>query len=159
MDTKYKIAIGVVGLTTAFAVGRYTVPERIKIEIKTVEVEKIVYKEKEDTNTKKHKKTVVTEITKPDGQKEKHTEITYDEDKEKKKQTDSTTDTDKTTDTVKEVVKGDSKVTISALGGFDFSSKSTVFGASVSKPVIGPITIGIWGLSNASCGASVGLTF
>jgi hypothetical protein len=42
MTTKIKIIIGVVALATAFAVGRWTGPTKIKTEIKTVTVEKIV---------------------------------------------------------------------------------------------------------------------
>lgn len=61
-----------------------------------------------------------------------------------------------TTDTETKV-KERSKLAISALAGTDLSKP--IYGAAVSKEVLGPITIGIFGLSNASFGASVGLNF
>jgi len=33
------------------------------------------------------------------------------------------------------------------------------FGGSVTKPILGPVTMGLWALSNGNAGVSVGLTF
>lgn len=149
--TKY-IIVGV-ALLTAFAAGRWLAPEKVKIEKQIVTVEKQVdTKDKDD-----HKKTTITETTKPDGTKTKTTVITDDS------QTKDTTKTDtatKETET-KEITRGTSKVTLSALGGvhLGLGSQPVVYGGMISKPVLGPITIGIWGLSDATAGASIGLTF
>lgn len=151
MDTKYKVIIVVVTLTAAFAAGRYTVPEKIKVETKVVEVEKKVTDIQKDTK----KKTTVVETVKPDGSKQVTTVIDEDSSTDKKSQTDK----DTTSDTTKVVESGTQKVTISALGGIDINKTVPVFGASITKPVLGPLTLGLFGLSSGVGGASVGLTF
>lgn len=151
MSLKYKIIIVIAYTATAVAMGRYLTPEKIKIETKIVEVEKKTV----DKNDNKHKHTVITEIDNKDGSKETKTDIVYTDEKT----TAVTDDVNKTTDTVKEITKGSDKVTISALGGFDFNTLKPVYGASVSKPLLGPIAIGAWGVSSGQVGISIGLQF
>lgn len=151
METKYKVGIVVVVLLTTFAAGRYSVPEKVKIETKIVEVEKKVVEDKKAT----HKTTKIITIQKPDGTKE-----TDETDVEDTKTDDKTHDDTKTdSDVVKEVIKGSDKVTISALLGVDLRLGTPIYGGAITKPILGPITLGIFGLSNASIGGSVGLTF
>jgi hypothetical protein len=159
MELKTKLIIGGVTLLSAFAVGRYTVPEKVKIEIKTIEVEKVVYKERTDSSSKYKKRTVTTSTTKPTGETETKTETFWEKETEKK--TDKEKDTDKKTNTDKtsETTRGDSKVTLSMLGGWDLLGNRPVYGGSITKPVLGPFTLGIWVLSSPSFGASIGLTF
>lgn len=155
MDLKYKILIVTVVLVGTFALGRYTVPEKIKIETKVVEVVKEV--KVTDTKQDAHKHTVITEVSLPSGEKKKTTEIVYDSSKERDSHT--VIDDTKKESSTETVVKGDSKVSISLLGGLKLDNRTPVYGASISKPVLGPLTIGIWGLSDSSCGASIGVTF
>lgn len=82
-------------------------------------------------------------------------------------------DGSKTTDTIidsKETKKTDSVVkvqtskkglNVSVLASNDFSSRllKPVYGASVSKELIGPITVGVFGFTNGVLGVSVGLNF
>lgn len=161
MTTKYKILLGLSALLTAFAAGRFTVPEKIKIETKTVEVEKKTDVTKTDTDRDRHRETTTTQVKRPDGTVETTTKLV--EDDTTKRKTDSKqTQTDSITETAsKEIVRGSSPVTISALGGIplSFSSITPVFGAAVTKPLLGPIAIGLWGLSSREVGASLGLTF
>ena len=56
----------------ALAVGRCTAPEKVRVETKTVTVEKVV------TETETHKKTTVTDVIKPDGTRETVTVSTND---------------------------------------------------------------------------------
>jgi hypothetical protein len=154
METKTKIIIVSIGLIAAFAVGRWAAPEKVRIETKVVEVEKKVEDTKKDVV--KHKETHT--VKKPDGTEE--TTTTEDTTtKSDKHDTDSTTTE---TDTTKEVTRGSSKVTVLALAGLPVSFNTAVvpiYGVSVSKPILGPITIGAWGLSNSTAGFSIGLTF
>lgn len=157
--SKVLIVVAVVGVS--FALGRYTVPEKVKVETKIVEVEKKTSSSKEDTSVDKHKNTKIIVVEKPNGEKTTTTEISENTDIDKKKTGESTSDSTKNTDSLKETTRGDSKLTISALGGVDFTKSvpQVVYGASVFKPILGPITIGVWGLSSPSCGASVGIQF
>lgn len=151
METKYKVLVVVVGLGAAFAAGRYTTPEKIRVETKIVEVVKESKDVKKDVKKVVKKKT----ITKPDGTKETTTETTTDSSLDKKTEK----DTSKNSDTSSETARGDSKVTINALVGLDFNRTTPVYGLSCTKPILGPLTVGLWGLTNATAGASIGLSF
>lgn len=156
-----QIIIAVLLLAGAFALGRYMTPEKIEIK------EKIVYKEKTDTDKKtdternKEKHTVTVEEVRPDGTKIITTKI--DENTGTKRITDTHEHkevllTDEKSETVE---MGRNRVTISALGGLDIRdfTKPPVFGAHITKPFLGPIVIGVWGLSSATGGVSLGLQF
>ena len=159
MTTKAKVGIAAVALLTAFAFGRVSAPVKVKTEVKTVEVEKKT--DKVDTQRDKHQKTVITEVTKPDGTKEKTTTIIQDSSTDQKR-----TDSDsiaKTETQTKEVTRGSSPVTVSFLAGANLSTgpgpSTLVYGGAITHPVLGPVTIGIWGFTNATFGASLGLSF
>lgn len=143
-------------LLTAFAFGRFSAPAKVKTETKIVEVEKKT--EKTNTDKQTHKKTEIVTIIKPDGTKETHTVITDNSDaKSKQSETDNTSITE---DKTKEVTYSQSKVTVSALAGFNiFSPSLPDYGLSITKPVLGPITVGIFGFRSGMAGCSVGLTF
>lgn len=156
MGTKTKVIIIAVSLLASYAFGRWSAPEKVKIETKIVEVEKKV--KHEDKKSEKHKKTTIVEITLPDGSKQKTTTITDDTETESKTKE---TDTAKRSETdTKEVTRSSSKVTVSALAGaFVNKFGLPVYGVAVSKPVLGPITVGAFGFQNGMGGLSVGLTF
>lgn len=55
-----------------------------------------------------------------------------------------------------------SKYNISALAGYDLShprSLTPLYGVSVTKQVLGPITVGAFGLTNGVLGVSLGVNF
>jgi len=53
-----------------------------------------------------------------------------------------------------------STLNVSALVGTDpMNSFKPLYGFSVSKQFIGPVTIGLWGLTNSTVGISLGLNF
>lgn len=153
MTDKSKVIIEVIIIVTAYAIGRFSAPEKIKVETKIVEVEKKVT----DTDKTKHKKVTVVETTKPDGTKTKTTVIT-DDTETKKKETDTS---HKNTDVVREEIRGSQKVTVSALLGIplSFGLSQPVYGASITKPIFGPITIGGFYFTPNVGGVSLGLTF
>ena len=154
-----KIGIGVTVVVIAFAAGRYSTPTKTVTQIKTVEIEKKVEDKKVDNDHKTHLKRTKTEVDKPDGSKT-ITTVTENVTEDKTKSDDKTVD-NKTKDTTatKTESKGNSQVTISALSGVDVTNGHYVFGASVYKPVLGPIGIGVFGLSDLTFGAQVGITF
>jgi hypothetical protein len=149
VQLKYKIVIAVCALAIAFASGRYSV----SYNETTHEV----------TNTQdtKHKTEVVRTVV--------HTVTVQEPNGEIKTVTDSDTHTatkedeqenqQVTLDQTK--ISTTSKLNISALAGIDTQSLAHpfVYGLSVSKQVIGPITAGLFGLNNGTIGVSVGLSF
>jgi hypothetical protein len=151
MTTKTKVIIGTVALASSFALGRYTVPEK-----KTEEKKSVVSKQKRKRrNTDKKVQIIKKETIKPDGTKTTETVINKDS-----KTSTVTDEKGKKEDTSKvAIIRGDSKVTISMLNGLDINSWKYVYGASLIKPILGPLTLGIFGLSNGTFGGSLGLTF
>lgn len=143
MTSQSKVIISVIVLAVVFTAGRQSVPEKIKTEIQTVEVEKVV------TVVKKE---IVTIKENPDGSKE--TTIITDT------TTDSKTNTNASNQTTEETKKG-KKLNVSILAGTSpsFNLTELVYGASISKELIGPVTVGAWALTNKSIGLSVGLNF
>ena len=155
MTTRTKIIIVVVYTAVVAASGSYFTPTKVKTETKVVTVEKKV----SDTDTKKkvRKIVVVHTIVKPDGEKDITSTTTDDTNTDTAKKTtdQASTETDKT----KQTTQTAPKITISALGGYDFLRLTPVYGASFTRPFIGPVTFGAWGLSNLTFGLSAGLTF
>jgi len=159
MRLRYKILI-VVGYTVvAVAIGRYTLPARVKVETKIVTVEKKVTNTSTSKTENTHKKVVIVEDTKPSGEKTTTTTTTDDvqfAENQKTHASDATT-TDK--ESSKDTTYSSSKVTLSALGGLDLTTMKPIYGVSATKPIAGPLTLGVFGLSNGSCGLSLGVTF
>lgn len=159
MTTKTKAVIIATALLTSYAFGRFSAPEKIKIETKTVEEEKKTDQTQTDADRNRRRETTKTEVTRPDGTTEK-TEKTV-ETSETHKETDrkDTSDTSTTSETSKEVTRGSSKVTIGALGAFRLTSPTVSYGVWVSRPILGPITLGVFGLTDSTVGGMIGLTF
>lgn len=155
MKTRYKVLIVVGALLSAFAAGRFSTPEKIKVETKIVEVEK----KRKDTNLNKKSKKTTKTVTRPDGTKETTTVVETDT----KKDTKEVTERDKKTDSVTETTKGGNKTSISVIGGIGLApgtvAPAPAFGAHVQRQILGPFTLGIWGLSNVSGGVSLGIMF
>lgn len=137
-----KVAGGIVALIVAFGIGRYSSrSSSVKIDTKTDTTKQ--------TDTDTHKTTVITK----DSSGKEVTTITED----------TTTDTKRTTDT-----KTDSAVTppktsiinVSALAGLDTSRGFVpTYGVSVNREILGPLTIGAFGLTNGTIGLSLGVNF
>lgn len=128
------ILVAIVAVTAA--VTRHYFPS---IQIKTVETVKEVVK----TDVQ----TVVRVIKQPNGAEETVTTITD--------------HSVKSSSETKTAIKAGKGLSVSALVANDFSNRglSPIYGASVSKEIIGPITIGAFGLTNGTVGVSVGLNF
>ena len=143
IKTNYKVLLAILLIIVSFATGRYTVPVRVETKTITVEVEH----KKEDTKVDK----VTTIVVKPDG-----TKTTVITDKTETKTTD---DTNSKTETSKLVKNNSGNTNISVLAGLDALNPKFVYGLSATRTIIGPVSIGVWGLNNLTFGASVGLQF
>lgn len=160
MNTKTKIGLVIGSLLTAYAFGYYESPEKIKTVTQTVEVEKKTENKETDVNRDKHRQTTTTETTKPDGTKTKTTTTTEDTTTNKKTDSSSIDDKSKSTEETKEVTKSGKNLNISLIAGAPVLPPGIpVYGVAVTTSLIGPITTGLWGLSNGIVGASVGLSF
>lgn len=162
MSTKVKVIIVVASLGTAFALGRYTVPTKIKTEIKTVEVIKTITVKDTSADKKVHKETTTTESTKKDGTKETKTIVVEDSDFKKDTTIVKKDDDKKTSDDKSETTKTGSRLNISALAGAPISLSGLgnfTYGLHISRDLIGPVSVGLWGMSDSTFGLSVGLTF
>lgn len=165
---KQKILIVLVYTAGCVALGYYLTPEKVKIVKEEVSVEdtKIDKKESVDTDVKKNKttRTTIVEETLPDGTKRKTTTVDSktDTDKSTKKDVDTKTETVKT-DTTTETetrTKSSDHLSLSLIGAVDITNPNgIIYGGHVQKNLLGPVTIGVFGLSNGVAGCSVGLTF
>jgi len=155
-SNKSVVILVCIGLLVAFASGRWSAPDKIKTVVQTVTVEKKTDEKKTDTSD--HKRYTTIETTKPDGTKTKTTTITDDRDI---KSIDQSTDNTSTTQTKsKEVDKSSSKFTALFLAGLNITSPGIpIYGVSVSRNLLGPIVVGVFGMTNKTAGLSIGLTF
>jgi len=159
LDRKKLIGVGILVLV-AYAFGRYSVPERVEIkkEIVTVEVEK--KETHKDQSVDQNKKKTEIELTRPDGTKYK--KVITQTDKKTDTQIDQTVEREKEqTQRESTVIENPRRLNLSVLAGPNFTNfkEPLVYGGHVSRPFLGPITLGIWGLSNGTGGASIGLQF
>lgn len=160
MSSKTKVILTIVAISLTFALGRFTSPTKVKVETKIVEVEKTTKDTNSDTAKNKHKTTTVTEVVHPDGTKETKTTTTEDSNANNKTTIVETSDKASTTDKTKEIVKSSGKLTIAAMGGATLDKAfDPIYGGQISKDLLGPISLGVWGLSNRTAGLSIGLSF
>lgn len=151
MPTKVKVLISVVVLVITFATGRWSATQ------KTVTTTKTVAQTDVKANTKDtHTKTTITETKQVNGASMRVTVIDQVSD-DKSTENDDTVTSQKTVS----VPVSKSKLNISVLGAEDFSRGFTqpTYGLSVNKEVLGPLTVGAFGLMNGTVGISVGLDF
>lgn len=157
---KIRIIGAVILFASAFAAGRYTTPERIEIRKETVTVEVEKKQTTKDQKIEQNKKKTEVEITRPDGTKIKKT--VTETDKKKDTQIEQTVEREKDTkETETKIVENPRRLTISVIGGPNFTDLKSplAFGGHISRPFLGPITLGVWGLNSGVGGLSLGLQF
>lgn len=149
MKLRNEVTIGLFLILFAFILGRHSVQVP---EVKTtVDTTKDVKKDlTQDTQTHQ---VSVTEKT-PDGTTK--TTTTIDTSTVKKVDTITDTDTHITQDVIPPKID---TLNVSILVGLDVSRQTPVYGASITKQVLGPITVGAFGLTNGSVGGSIGISF
>jgi|SRR5579859_3671679 len=164
LNTKQKAILSIIVIAIAFALGRYTVPVKIKTEIKTIYIEKTDTKVSTSTEKKKKKKVTIVEDDSPNGTKHKVTTITDDTDSDHKSDTSTVTAVQQTTDATKEVKKDSGHLNLSLLTGASVLGQpginsGIIYGGHITRDIFGPLNIGVWGLSNGTAGLSIGLRF
>lgn len=124
----------------AFVSGRFTANKN---------TEQIVQHEAEKEETKSH--TVTEVVQAPGGETKTVTTV------------DTVTRVNKdrkTKETIKEVVARKRQTNISALIGYDSHRPGdAVYGVSITRELVGPITYGVWGLTSGVAGVSAGINF
>jgi hypothetical protein len=140
LSKNWEAVIGILMLVGCFYWGRHTAPTKVETKTITVEVEKI----------KQHQNTVIVEKVNKDGSKETTTRIV----------TDTNKDTTKTSEQNK-LVEKKSPLNIYALAGIDIANPANGFtvGAHISKQLLGPVSLGVFGFTNKTAGMSLGLNF
>ena len=151
MTTKVKIAIAFIVVVAAFATGRYSVSQTTTTTKETVKQD-----DKINENQDTHVLTTTTTEKDPTGV-EKTTTTTTSDTVLKETQDDTTNTNIQQTITV----AAHKKVNVSILVGSNTSNllQPPNYGASVTAEVLGPVTVGVFGLNNGTLGASLGLDF
>lgn len=150
----------VVALLVAFAGGRFSNSEKKTESIQTAMKTDTKQDLNVNLNKDQHVDTITTETKKPDGTiittTEKKVDTVVNQEKTQVTQTQTVA-----TQTVKESIsRGGQPVTVQAMVGADLSNvNGLIYGLSVSKPLLGPVAVGIWGLTNKTAGFSLGLQF
>jgi hypothetical protein len=169
-SNKKKIGLGILIYTVfCVALGRYTNSEKIKIQKTDTQTSTNTENKNDkttiDTHRDDHLKTVITEHDNKDGSKDKVTTITNDDESTISKNQDDTSSTkDSETDTSKDsekISRGSDQVTISVLSAVKVTDLTggLVYGVSITRPILGPLTVGAFGFTNSTVGLSIGLTF
>lgn len=148
LTTKTKVIGGAVIVLVAFASGRYSVPT--KPDVHTIENQQVDVDKQ--TNMNDHKVTTTTQDCTTG---KKVTTITEDISSQTKKDTDIKTELDQTVTQPKR-----SLINISALASLDTTNGfKPAYGISANKELLGPLTVGAFGLTNGVLGVSVGVNF
>lgn len=152
MTLKTKAGAIIISLLVAFSFGRYSVNQTP--DVKTTENIKTNNKINENKNN--HTKTTVVTTKDKDGVEKTITTVDS-------VTNDQLSQTDKSSTDIKQSVTPpkQSKANISLIAANDFAKGQILpsYGLSVSKEIIGPITIGAFGLNNGTIGVSIGLDF
>lgn len=163
-----KVLLALALVAGGAAIGRYTLPTKVvtRVEEKVVEKEVVRTKDTSTKDTQKNRELVVTETILPDGTRkiEKHY-INRDVVKEDTTRINNTT-TDRSTEKKSETITTNEKNNwnVSALVSMshrddDLLKGSPSYGLAVQRRILGPFSIGAFGLTNQTYGASVGVSF
>lgn len=166
--------IGAIALVIAaggYALGRFTAPERVRTveTVRTVEDTKTKAELAEVKwlleNVKSKSRTERVSVVKPDGTRETRTVV----DRSSERATDTGANTASRyeashtlaheTIAVREVERVRPQWRIGALGGVDFRTRNLIYGAHIERRILGPLSLGAWGLSSGAGGLSLSLEF
>lgn len=167
----YFLCGGLLALGGGYAFGRFSAPDKVvtKEVTRTVTVEDTHAREQVRELTaqletmKRH--TRREETRKADGSVTIVTDTHVDTTKDTRTDVDAKKEETKHTETVREVIKEKTVERarpdwrIGALGAFDFRAGALTYGALVERRVIGPVSLGAFGLTNGSVGLALTLEF
>jgi hypothetical protein len=142
MSVRNIVILAVLLAAVSYSAGRYLGrPAEVKTETKVDQVAVV------DT----HQQETITETKRPDGTDIKVTQITTVKDETDK------VDTDVKTDTV--IAKPKINLSLLATTSTHDPLGAPVYGISMSKEFIGPVTLGLFGLANGTIGVLLGVNF
>jgi hypothetical protein len=144
--SKIKIGISVFILLGVFAAGRYSVPTQPAITQQLQDNSK----EHETVDQDTHK--TIVRVKEPSGK--VTTTVTIDTTAHEKE---DKTDQLKVDTTVTPPIRR--TLNLSVLAGTDIHALKPIYGLSIQKELIGPLTFGIYGLNNGVIGGSIGYNF
>ena len=149
ISTKTKAILVSSGLLISFAMGRYS---NSAPEIK--ETKKVEENSQKQVDEQSHTQTVIVYTKDPKGQPIVTETVTNDTNTKTK-------DIDKITEQDAKDVSPPKRNAWEVSGLFALPTPGTLpaYGVSVTKEVLGPITVGAFGLTNGTLGLSVGVTF
>ena len=147
-------------MAASYLCGRYSAPEKIRIETKIEKQIVEVQVEKRDEEKSGEKTEVITQIIRPDGTKISRTRIEARHESNAKSEASTETKVSEKIDKTKEITNR-SGVAVNILAGLPLASitHGLVYGASFTTPFFGPIEIGAWGFTDMRIGISMGLRF
>jgi uncharacterized protein YchJ len=148
--------------------GKYTTPAKVVTKIEEKIVEKEVVKTKVDTSVreKKNREYIIVETTSPDGtiRRERRFIDKGETTTDTSKVNVSTTERDTELKSSTETVNSKNLWNVSALATMshtdsDFLRGNISYGAHVQRQILGPISVGAFGLTNKTYGLSLGVSF
>lgn len=156
VQLKYLVIGSFVLFLVGTACGYFALPAKVVTKTETKVVTQIVKDTSQDKEN--HLKVVIVEEKKPDGT--VVTTTTKTQDTDTKTNTDTKINKDQDTTTDKEVMYAKNSLTINALAATQIGDTSGVlWGLQVTRKLIGPIQIGVFGLTNRTLGGSLGISF
>lgn len=179
LNNKKMIMTVSAALLSGVVFGRYLAPKKVEIEIKEVEVERVVVVEKKvlvKEEVKQSSQKVNTEtrtITKPDGtvieeKVESREDITFADRREGSRSESSTLDERMTSrEETRRTEHGSSLLRVSGMIGAKSSEVSSlseyrqfmIYGAHAQYRIFGPVSVGVFGLTSKEFGVSIGIDF
>lgn len=167
LSVKTIVISSVLLLGIGAAIGRFEGPAKVVTKTETKVVTQTVVKEveKKSTENKKNTVTTITETTKPDGTKTRTIVIRNKDDIKVVDNTKVDEKTNTTSDTKSSTVTtyDRGKWSVEALASVSkprLTNLGTVsYGLEVDRKIIGPISVGVFGLTDQTYGATLGISF
>lgn len=160
LDTKrLHLLVGVCTLALGYGFGRYVAPDKVHEVVKedtaSREQVKALTAQLEAFQKNTHRVEVVT----PDGTRRVVTDTRIDRTKDTRSSVEAAKTETKTVTVDRLVDKARPSWRAGPMVGFDFRTHAPAYGGMVERRIAGPLSLGVFGLSNGTAGASLTLEF
>jgi len=173
---KSKIIVGLGALIVGLAFGRYAAPEKTKVVVEEIEIEKIIEVEKKIYIKEEVKKTAsktntrTKKVTKPDGtiieeKVESQEDVTFADTTQKEGSENTSLKESVSTNKTEKIVNYDKKkfkVSLLMSTNYEESALSVPdlnYGVHATYNFFGPVSVGVFGLTSKEAGLSLGIEF
>ena len=151
IPNKREVSLVLIGLLATFAAGRYSVQDKPAVKI----IQTVQQETKQDEKKDTHTITKVLYIKEPNGAVETTTTMDTVVADHVDTKVDEVVHTQETITPVKR-----SKINLSVIAAENLTSPGIpLYGMSIQKEVLGPLTAGVWALNNGTVGISIGIDF